>query len=125
LYKEGFAVMATTGRSPIDYLKTPEQPAPGFSIDAYVGAYQNDFFGNIEIVAKDGGLVMQQGPKKIPFLLRHYNRDVFFYETTGENAVGLSGVTFTMGAHGKATSMMVENLNSEGLGMFTHVWDKN
>ena len=67
---------------------------------------------------------MQQGPKKTPFLLKHYNRNVFFYETAGENAVGLTGVTFTIGADGKATTMTVENLNSEGLGTFTRVPDK-
>ena len=60
----------------------------------------------------------------MPFNLRHYNRDVFFYETTGENAVGLSGVTFTIGADGKAASVMVENLNAEGLGTFRRVSDK-
>ena len=124
LYKEGFAVLATTGRSPIDYSKAPAQPAPGLANDGYVGAYHNDFFGDVEIVAKDGGLVMQQGPRKTLFSLKHYNRNVFFYETAGENEVGLTGVTFTIGAHGKATSMMVENLNSEGLGTFTRVPDK-
>ena len=67
---------------------------------------------------------MQQGPRKTPFSLKHYNRDVFFYETAGENAVGLTGVTFTIGAHGKATSMVVENLNSEGLGTFARVPDE-
>ena len=124
LYKEGFAVLATIGRSPIDYSKAPAQPAPGLANDGYVGGYHNDFFGEVEIVAKDGGLVMQQGPRKTPFSLKHYNRNVFFYETAGENEVGLTGVTFTIGAHGKATSMMVENLNSEGLGTFTRVPDK-
>ena len=125
LYREGFAVLATAGRSPIDYSKAPPaQPAPGLPNDGYVGAYHNDFFGDVEIVAKDGGLVMQQGPRKTPFSLKHYNRDVFFYETAGENAVGLTGVTFTIGAHGKATSMVVENLNSEGLGTFARVPDE-
>lgn len=62
---------------------------------------------------------MQQGPKKT-----HYDRDVFFYETAGENAVGLAGVTFTIGADGKATTQTVENLNSEGLGTFARVSDK-
>ena len=81
LYKEGFAVLATAGRSPVDYSKAPAQPTPGLPNDACVGAYHNDFFGDVEIVAKDGGLVMQQGPKKTPFLLNYYVRDVFFYET--------------------------------------------
>jgi hypothetical protein len=36
----------------------------------------------------------------------------------------LTGVTFTIGTDGKATTMTVENLNSEGLGTFTRVPDK-
>ncbi|HEX4987970.1 MAG TPA: serine hydrolase, partial [Candidatus Binatia bacterium] len=68
--------------------------------------------------------VMQQGPRKTSFSLKHYNRNVFFYETAGENEVGLTGVTFTIGTDGKATTMTVENLNSEGLGTFTRVPDK-
>ena len=124
LYKEGFAVLATAGQSPIDYSKAPAQPASGLANDGYVGVYHNDFFGDVEVVAKDGELMMQQGPKKMSFPLKHYNRDEFFYQTAGESAVGLTGVTFTIGAEGKATSMVVENLNSEGLGTFARVPDK-
>jgi len=32
------------------------------------------------------------------------NRDLFAYETEGENGVGATGVTFTIGADGKATT---------------------
>jgi CubicO group peptidase (beta-lactamase class C family) len=124
LYKQGFAALTTAGRSPIDYSKAPAQPVPGLANDGYVGAYHNDFFGEVEIVAKDGELVMQQGPRKTPFSLKHYNRNVFFYETAGENEVGLTGVTFTIGTDGKATTMTVENLNGEGLGTFTRVPDE-
>ena len=49
---------------------------------------------------------------------------MFCYETGGENAVGLSGATFTIGADGKAASVVVENLNSDGLGAFTRVQGK-
>ncbi len=124
LYKKGFAALATAGRSPVDYSRAPVHPASGLAGASYVGVYHNDFLGELEIAAEDGGLVMLQGPKKMPFALRHYSRDVFFYETAGENAVGLSGVTFAIGANGKAASVMVENLNNEGLGTFTRVPDK-
>jgi hypothetical protein len=90
LYKQGFAVLTTAGRSPIDYSKAPARPVPGLANDGYVGAYHNDFFGEVEIVAKGGELVMHQGPRKTPFSLKHYNRNVFFHETAGENEVGLA-----------------------------------
>ena len=47
---------------------------------------------------------MRLGPKPRVFRLTHYDGDTFSYETAGENAVGLSGVTFqgdrTAGRHG-------------------------
>lgn len=52
------------------------------------------------------------------FPLRHYDRDVFTYETEGENAAGVTEATFTIGADGKATTVVVENLNVRGEGTF-------
>ena len=81
----------------------------------------NDFFGDIAIVEKDGGLAIVEGPKKLTFPLKHYDRDTFTYETAGENAVGRSGVTFTIGPDGQATQVVVENLNVHGEGTFKRV----
>jgi len=44
----------------------------------------------------------------------HYDRDTFTYQTERENAIGPSGVTFTVGPDEKATQMTVENLNIHG-----------
>ena len=42
---------------------------------------------------------------------------MFSYQTVGENAVGLAGVVFTVGANnGRATSVKVTNLDLDGLG---------
>jgi hypothetical protein len=54
----------------------------------------------------------------LTFPLKHYDRDLFTYETEGENAVGVTGVTFTIGADGLATTVVVENLNLRGEGTF-------
>ena len=43
------------------------------------------------------------------------------YQPVGENAYGLSAVTFTVGAEGKATRVVVENLDIHGQGTFTRV----
>ncbi len=53
--------------------------------------------------------------------MKHYDRDTFTYETVGENAVGTSGITFTIGPDGKATRVLVENLNVRGEGVFKRV----
>ncbi|HKN88623.1 MAG TPA: serine hydrolase [Nitrospiraceae bacterium] len=116
-----FEALAKEGRSPIDYSKAPASRLPALANDFYVGAYANDFYGNLDIVVQDGKLMMRQGPKRLAYLLRHYTRDTFYYDTVGESAVGLSGVTFTMGADGRAIHVVVENLNKDGLGMFTRI----
>jgi len=122
LYKQAFASLDKPPYGTlVDYSKPPAQPSPALPLDTYVGTYRNDFFGEIAIAARDGGLVLQQGPKKEAFLLQHYSRDVFTYQPEGENAYGLSAVTFTIGADRKATSVVVENLNNDRQGTFTRV----
>lgn len=64
---------------------------------------------------------MVTGPQKQTFSLTHYDRDTFTYETVGENAVGITGVTFTIAPDGKALSVDVENFNIHGQGVFTRV----
>lgn len=109
----------------VDYAKPPAQPSPALPPDVYVGSYRNDFFGDIEIVARKGGLVLRQGPKRTAFPLKHWDRDVFLYQPVGESAAGLSGVTFTVGPDRKARQVVIENLDILGLGVFTrnHVAD--
>src|SRR6266478_3588399 len=101
-----------------DYSKPLASSASPLKNSAYVGRYTNDFFGDISIVEKDGGLAIVQGPKNKTFPMKHYDRDTFTYETEGENAVGRSGITFTVGPDGKATQVIVENLNVRGEGTF-------
>ena len=122
LYKQRFSDPATTGTVlGFDYSKPPASPAPALKNGAYLGKYANDFFGDIAIVEKDGGLAIVEGPKKLTFPMKHYDRDTFTYDTIGENAVGRSGVTFTIGPDGQATQVVVENLNVHGEGTFKRV----
>ena len=122
LYKQRFSDPATTGTVVgFDYSKPPASPAPALKNGVYLGKYANDFFGDIAIVEKDGGLAVVEGPKRLTFPLKHYDRDTFTYDTAGENAVGRSGVTFTIGPDGLATQVVVENLNAHGEGTFKRV----
>ena len=106
-------------RSPVDYSKPPASPAPAKSTGAYTGTYANDYYGPMTVSVQGGKLTMQLGPKKQRFVLHHYTGDTFSYSTTGEMAVGLSGVTFTVGSGGHADKVRVENLDTSGLGTFT------
>jgi CubicO group peptidase (beta-lactamase class C family) len=102
-----------------DYSKPPADKSPPLPLDTYVGTYRNDYFGDLEIVEKDGALVLRVGPKKKTFALRHWDRDVFLYQPEGENAGPLSAVTFRVGPDRKATRVVVEDLDVQGQGAFT------
>jgi CubicO group peptidase (beta-lactamase class C family) len=119
IFQKLFSNPAAVGTVPgFDYSKPPTSPAPALKNSAYVGQYANDYFGDMSIVEKDGGLAIVQGPNNKTFPMEHYDRDIFTYPTEGENAVGRSGITFTIGPDGKAMQVVVENLNVRGEGTF-------
>lgn len=97
----------------------PADPAPAAPDDAYVGTYANDFYGPAEVVASASGLALVLGPDRMEFPLTHWDGDTFSYLPPGENSVGISAVTFTMGPDGESTGVTVENLDENGLGTFT------
>jgi hypothetical protein len=101
-----------------DYSKRPAQPLPSLPADAYAGTYRSEYFGNIRISAKEGALVLHLGPQKTSYPLNHYNRDVFAFllEETAPSAV-----FFQIGPDQKATSAVVEGLNTEGLATFVRL----
>ncbi|MEU3841896.1 serine hydrolase [Streptomyces sp. NPDC028635] len=105
--------------SPTNYAKPPGNATPAKPDDAYTGTYANDYYGPVTVSGDGkGNLSMTLGPKKMTFPLKHYTGDTFSYQTQGENAVGLSGVTFHTSS-GRATSITIEHLNESGLGTFT------
>jgi len=114
-----FADPAALGLTPgHDYAKVPAHPSPPLEGGAYVGDYANDYYGDLLVTDRGGRLAMILGPARTAFPLTPYDRDTFTYETVGENAVGPSGVTFTLGPDGKATAVTVENLDIHGDGVF-------
>ena len=122
VFKQVFSNPAATGTVlGFDYSKPPGSPSPASKNSAYVGRYTNDYFGDVSVVEKNGGLAIGQGPKDKTFPMQHYDRDTFTYATEGENSVGRSGITFTIGPDGKAAQVVVENLNVHGEGTFKRV----
>jgi CubicO group peptidase (beta-lactamase class C family) len=119
VFKQAFSNPAAVGTVlGFDYSKPPASPAPALKNSAYVGRYTNDYFGDISIIEKDGGLAIVEGPQNKTFPMQHYDRDTFTYETADENAVGRSGVTFTIAPDGGPNQVAVENLNVYGEGTF-------
>jgi hypothetical protein len=124
LYGKGFEeISAPTYGTEVDYTKPPEKLTPALPAAAYTGTYHNDIYGDLEIVEKDGGLTMTLGPKKMVFPLQHFDRDIFTYQPTGENAYGLSGVMFNVGPKQKAIAVTLENLMVTDEGTFSRQGD--
>ncbi|HEY2838072.1 MAG TPA: serine hydrolase [Pirellulales bacterium] len=107
-----------------DYSHPPERPTSALGLANYTGNYANDFFGEIEVAEKDSALVLRLGPKKMEFALRHWDRDAFIYQPTGEMAGGLSGVRFSVAPDGKADRVLIENLDIHGQGGFARIVPK-
>ncbi|MEX0169838.1 serine hydrolase [Streptomyces sp. LMG1-1-1.1] len=106
---------AEAGRSDTDYARPPADAAAAKPAAAYTGTYTSDYYGRLTVAEADGGLVLRLGPEPQTYRLTHYAGDTFSFPTRGENAVGLTGVTFS--PDGK--TVRVEYLDQEGLGTFT------
>jgi CubicO group peptidase (beta-lactamase class C family) len=120
LYKDGVGRM-TADELASDFQDPPASPSPARPNGAYLGTYGNTFFGDMEVVERDGGLAIVLGPQAMTFALTHYDRDSFTYWGEGESSTGISGVTFTLGGDGKATEVVLERLDIRGNGSFARV----
>ena len=96
-------------------------PDPAHPTEAYVGTYDNSYYGPLQVTAEGEALSMTMGPVDRPttFTLTHWDGDTFSFRTIGENATGLSGAVFSVGEDGEATSVQLEFYDTTGLGTFT------
>jgi CubicO group peptidase (beta-lactamase class C family) len=108
-YRTVFARLA----EPTDSLGSipPGDPQPALPAGTYVGAYTSAFYGPLHVVARDGGLVLQLGPKPEEFALRHWTGNTFAYVTRGERASGTQPVTFAVSGN-RVTSVTVGDLDA-------------
>lgn len=120
-YKDVIAQMAQAQDLTPEYATEPTPSTPALPDEAYLGTYSNALYGNVEVIEGNDGLAIVQGPKKMMFAIKHFDRDTFTYITQGESAVGTAGIFFHIGADGKATEVTIENLDIDGQGKFTRV----
>jgi len=115
-----FARMDAADAPEVDYSKTPSSPQPARDLAAYAGSYGNSYYGPLTVSAEGGKLSMRMGPQAAPttFALAHFDGDTFSFETIGENANGLAGAIFTVGADGKASKLVLDYYDRTGLGTF-------
>jgi len=93
----------------------PTNPNPARPLADYTGIYQNDYFGPATVTVVEGELMIALGPTLQRYPLTHWSGDLFSYQPTGENAVGIAAITFRLGTQ----SVVIEDLNEFDLGTFT------
>ncbi|MGW6983276.1 serine hydrolase [Streptomyces sp. NPDC054932] len=100
--------------STTDYAHPPTGAQPARDSAAYTGTYDNPYYGKATVTADDdGALTLALGPAPLRYPLTHYDGDTFSFVTSGENAVGRTGVVFADG------TLRVEYLDADHLGTFT------
>ena len=104
-----------------DFSKPPADAGPPLALSAYAGKYQNEFFGVIDVKESGGKLTLGLGPQLELHPVTHWNRDVFWFQPTGEMAAGKSGMIFSIGPDGKAANLVIESFNFNGMGRFERV----
>ncbi|MCX4777299.1 serine hydrolase [Streptomyces sp. NBC_01264] len=111
-----YAGINAEGRSPTDYARPPTGAKPAAADSTYTGTYDNPYYGKATVAATSRGkLTLSLGPEPMVFPLTPYDGDTFSYETTGENAVGRTGVFFSPADR----TLRIEHLDADHLGTFT------
>lgn len=101
------------GKSP------PASAAPAKPNATYTGTYANAYYGPATVEARTDGLALLLGPHRKAFKLTHWDGNTFSYEPAGENAVGISAVSFvTEPGAMRAGKVVIENLDENKLGTF-------
>jgi CubicO group peptidase (beta-lactamase class C family) len=105
--------------SPVATDPPPTNPSPARRAGAYVGTYANEYYGALEVTARDGALRLRIGPKQLTARLRHYDGDTFAWFPPGGNGDPLSAVTFAGNPSGAARTVTLEFIEGYGFGTFT------
>lgn len=121
LFRQVFADPSEFGQTVGHLNNPPKSPTPAQKSDAYVGTYENDFYGDCRIAATNDGLTMTLGPN-LTIPIKHYDRDTYTWEMDTEDLSGISEITFAIGADGKAKTVLIDNLNNNGQGLFIRKW---
>ena len=121
LFRKVFADPIALGVFPgADWSKGPASPRAPAPASGYIGTYANQYFGPARVRASPaGGLVLELGPGLQAYPLTPFDGDSFTFVTTGENAVGKTGVTFEIGPDRRAARLTIDYLDVQADGVFT------
>jgi len=106
------------------FARKPDPATPALPSTAYAGTYANAYVGQATVKAEGEQLTLSVGPDSAKsYPMQHFDRDMFLIYPDAEMADLPSPVTFAIGPDGKATSVTVDNLNSNGLGVMPRAAD--
>jgi CubicO group peptidase (beta-lactamase class C family) len=118
IYETGYKEML---KPSLAYATPPASPASPLPVSAYVGDYSNDYVGDAKVKESGGSLFLHLGPAGRQFPLTAFDRDLFVYAPMAEAPKARMGVSFLIGADGKASEVTIEDLNEYGMGRLTRV----
>jgi hypothetical protein len=101
-----------------DYSQPPVDPAPPLPSNRYGGLFSNPYYGLLVVAEYANRLMLWLGPQMMAFPLSHWDGNLFVFETTGENALGLSGAEFHLDDEGQVSAVTLERYNKYGQGRF-------
>lgn len=104
---------------------TPPSPARSAApASAYAGRYTNDFIGDAVVASAGDSLVLKVGPAGArSYSLTHFDGDLFLTFPDAETPDRPTGVSFVVGANGKASAMTIGFLDDNHLGTLRRVGD--
>src|SRR3546814_4686654 len=65
---------------------SPANPHAAHDLNAYTGRYGNPYFGEADITAENGQLVLTMGPRRDRLVMTHWDGDTFAVRPRSENA---------------------------------------
>lgn len=103
------------------YQNPPKSPKPALDNAAYVGHYNNDYVGDVEITA-EAGLALNIGPGlEIKFPLTHYDNNTFLMYPFPETPTLPARVFFNTGSSGNVTGVTLDLFDGDGGGVLNIV----
>jgi len=95
-------------------LATPPDPlTPALPDDAYLGSYDNDFYGRFEVIADGDGMSVVEGPARRTFPLTHWDANTFTF-VGGPLPDERARLEFTVGPDGRASALTIPDANGLG-----------
>lgn len=126
--REVFAEYIAQQAGPVmDYSVRPEPNTTMRSLAAYLGEYENPFYGRISAIEQHGELRLLVGPRRVMMDLEHWDGDIFLGTTADADVNDAGGVKFLFadapgsGGSGEAKRIRLDNYVRHGEGDFVRV----